>query len=73
MTCLQGCVPPDLDAQGRVASLSIAEVYSVAMLDILFLSLVVQMTEVAALSIEHMATGTMAVPGSLHLISSEAA
>ena len=73
MTCLQDCASPNLDAQRRVASLSIAKVYSVAMMDILFLSLVVQMTEVAALPIEHVATGTMAVPGSLHFISSKAA
>ena len=37
----RNCVPPDLDVQRRVASLSIAEVYSIAMLDILILSLIV--------------------------------
>ena len=55
--------------EGRGALLSIAKVHSITVLSILFLGLIIQMTEVAALSIEDVPTGTMAIASSLHVIS----
>ena len=53
--------------QSGGASLCIAEVHSIAVLGGLFLCFIVQMTEVAAISIENVPAGSVAITSSLQV------